>query len=381
LTSSVARDRATRWAPGRVNLIGDHTDYNGGLALPFAIAQGTHVSIEHVGGAQHRVVSSQRDHETIESPVDADPSMRSGTWADYVVGCVWALRQAGVAVDGVEVSVDGNVPLGAGLASSASLTCATTLALLDMFGAQFTPLEVAQVARRAEVDFVGAPVGLMDQLVAIQATVGHLTLLDASRLTTEQVPFEPERSGRVVLLVDSGVRHRVPAGAYAERVASCREAAAALGVDSLARVDDLQIVDRLPDPVLRARARHVVTEDARVREVVVRLREGRGDEIGPLLLASHQSLRDEFEVSTPELELAVDTAMAAGADGARLTGAGFGGCVLVVAPVGRREALEASIRDAFGARGWPEPGVWSVRPGPGALQQAAQQVGEELSNP
>ncbi len=370
-----------------MNLIGDHTDYNNGLVLPFAIAQGTRVTAERTGDKRVSVTSSTPS-EPVETSVDVEPSSRSNTWADYVLGCFWAVRQAGIELDGVRISVDGDVPRGAGLASSASLTCATTLALLDVFDAQFSLLEVAQLARAAETDFVGAPVGLMDQVVSVFATPGHATLLDVARLSTEQVRFEPEREGRCLLVVDSGVRHQVPAGVYAERVAACQEAAAELGVESLSLIADPVDVDRLSDPVLRARARHVVSENARVREVAEHLRAGQPDQIGPALLASHASLRDDFEVSTPELDLLVTAATAAGADGARLTGAGFGGCVIVLAPVQRRRAVEQSLRRASAERGGPEPRIWSAQAGPGAHrlppghdEDAGQRTDEELSIP
>ena len=381
MTESARPSTCTWWAPGRVNLIGDHTDYSDGLVLPFAIQRGTRVVVARRADGVVRVASAQRPGAVVERTAEVLPSARTHGWDDYVLGCVWALRSSGIAVDGVQVLVDGDIALGAGLSSSASLTCATTLALLDLVGATRSPLEVAQLARLAEVEFVGAPVGLMDQLVSVSATAGHVTFLDTRDLTVEQVPFDVAAAGRCVMVVDSRVRHRVPDGAYADRVAACGSAAAALGMGSLRDVEGVERVERLADPVLRARARHVVTENQRVRRTVELLNAGRIDEVGPLLLASHASLRDDFEVSTTELDVAVESVISAGADGARLTGAGFGGSVIALLPVDRFSAAAAAVGSAYLARGWSPPDVWMAQAGPGARRVAPQHSGDDLSNP
>ena len=368
-------------APGRVNLIGDHTDYNEGLVLPFAIDRGTRVSATPRAGDVVRVSSAQRPGRAVEARVDVVPGARTHTWADYVLGCVWALRSSGVEVAGAQLLVDGDLALGAGLSSSASLTCATTLALLDLAGVSCSSIEVAQLARQAEVEFVGAPVGLMDQIVSMSATPGHATFLDVRDLTVEQVRFDPAAAGRRLMIIDSRVRHRVPEGAYAARVAACHEAATALGVGSLRDVVDVVEVDALTDPVLRARARHVVSENERVSRTVELLVAQRLDELGPVLLASHASLRDDFEVSTPELDVAVEAAVSAGADGARLTGAGFGGSVITLVPQDRWSAVASAVAAAYAARDWQVPDVWPAQAAGGARRVSAQHFGDDLSNP
>jgi galactokinase len=360
------------WAPGRVNLIGDHTDYNGGLVLPFAIPLGTTVTARETGHHGVELRSARRPGEEVAASIAVSPDQRSGTWADYVLGCVWALGRAGVQLRGVDIRVDGDLPVGAGLSSSASLTCATTLALCDLHGVQLGPMRVAALARQAENDFVGAPVGLMDPVVVTQATAQHATLFDATRLTVQQVPLDVSAAGYVLLVIDTGVRHRVSEGAYAERVAQCRAAAQELGVASLAELRRVAQLERLTDPVLVRRARHVLTENARVRQVVELLGEHRLDEIGTVLTRSHVSLRDDFEVSTPELDAAVAACLDAGAAGARLTGAGFGGSVLALVPDSHRDEVERHVVRTFHERGWAPPRTWAVVPGSGARRVPAE---------
>jgi len=337
-------DPAQVWAaPGRVNLIGEHTDYNGGFVLPIAIDRYTTVA---AGGRDDGVVAAH----SLDVPDDAG-------WTKYVDGVVQALRAEGVHVGGADVLVSSAVPTGAGLSSSAALEVAVAAALSALAGAELDAGRLAQVAYRAETEFVGVPVGIMDQTVVACAEEGHALFLDSRSLDVEQVPFDPSASGLNVVVVDSGVRRRLDDGRYAERRKECEAAAAALGVGQL-RDATLDQVEAAPmDDTLRRRARHVVTEDDRVLRVVDFLRDGKVNYIGPILLASHASLRDDFDVSCDELDIIVKTAMDKGARGARMTGAGFGGSALVLVP----DSHLFPVLDAFGDAAFEVRAVGGVR--------------------
>jgi galactokinase len=330
-------------APGRVNLIGEHTDYNGGFVLPVAIDRHTVVA---VGLRDDRALRCR----SLQFPDDE-------SWAVYVDAVRASLLERGIDVHGADVLVDSDVPPGAGLSSSAALEVASAAALAALTGAQMSAPELAAVAHRAETVFVGVPVGVMDQTVVATAHPGHALFLDTRSLASEHVPFDPRAHGLTLIVIDSGVRRRLGDGRYAERRRECEQAAAALGVSQLRDASLADVEAAGIDELLRRRARHVVTENARVLEVVDRLRAGDLAGIGPAVLASHASLRDDFEVSCPELDAAVDTAMAHGAVGARMTGAGFGGCALALVPDdSRAEALDAFGTAAFAVR--PAGGVW-----------------------
>ena len=330
-------------APGRVNLIGEHTDYNGGFVLPIAIDRFTSVA----AGARDDGVL--RCH-SLDVPDDTG-------WAKYVEGVVQALAAEGVDVGGADVLVTSTVPAGAGLSSSAALEVGAAAALSALAGADFDAGRLAQVAYRAETEFVGVPVGIMDQTVVALAHEGHALFLDTRSLVSKQVPFDTTAFGLHVVVVDSGVRRRLDDGRYAERRKQSEEAAAALGVEQL-RDATLDQVEAAPiDETLRRRARHVVTEDERVLRVVDLLLDGKIRDIGPILLASHASLRDDFDVSCDELDIIVETAMDKGALGARMTGAGFGGSALVLVP----DSNLFDVLDAFDAAAFEVRPVGGVR--------------------
>src|SRR4051812_21884965 len=336
------QDQFRRWAggdadqvwqaPGRVNLIGEHTDYNGGFVLPIAIDRVTTVAVAARGGGTLRCHSLQMDDN-------------SG-WTKYVEGVVRALDDEGVDVGGADVLVDSDVPPGAGLSSSAALEVAAAAALGAMAGAVLDPRRLAHVAYRAETEFAGVPVGIMDQTVVALAEEDHALFLDTRSLETEQVPFDPSSGDLHVVVVDSGVRRRLDDGRYAERRRQCEAAATALGVDLLRDATLEQVEAAAMDDTLKRRARHVVTEDERVLRAVDLLRAGDIPGLGPLLLASHASLRDDFEVSIPELDRIVEEAMARGALGARMTGGGFGGCAIVLVPGAARDGVFGAFEDA-----------------------------------
>ncbi len=400
-------DRSTRWfrewygrgpagvwfAPGRVNLAGEHTDYNEGFVLPFALGQGV------VAAAARReddviALRTRRDPAaSVDIPLarlqpgpDGKPVppevIRDGIpgWARYPAGVAWALLSAGHPVGGVSLAIDSCLAGGAGLSSSAALECSVALALtglgapdgprgapggagaLDAAGdAAVSRCGLAAIARRAENEFVGVPSGIMDQSAALLCRADHALLLDCRSLEASQVPFDPAAAGFRVLVIDTRARHELTDGEYGGRQAECREAARRLGVPSLRSVTDVSELAVLNDPVLERRARHVITDNQRVQEVAALLRSsGGGDartlgDVGVLLTQSHRSLRDDFEVSWPEADVAVAAAVAAGALGARMTGGGFGGSAIALVPDTDAGHVESQIRTAYAGRGWTEP--------------------------
>jgi galactokinase len=293
-------------------------------------------------------------------------------WAAYPAGVAWALGQAGVEVGGADLVVDGDVPAGAGLSSSAALECATASALADLSGGGLDRVALAGAARRAENEVVGVPSGVMDQMVSMLGRAGHALFLDTRSLDTEQVPLPLEAAGLCLLVLDTRAGHRLVDGAYADRRAACEAAAAVLGVAAL-RDATLERVEaaatELGEERFR-RARHVVTENARVLKAVELLRAGELDRLGPLLATSHASLRDDYEVSSPELDTAVEAAVAAGAVGARMTGAGFGGSAIAMAAADLAGRVGDRVRDAFAAAGFGPPAVEAVTASDGARRLA-----------
>jgi galactokinase len=362
-------------APGRVNLIGEHTDYNDGYVLPFALAARTAAAAARRFDGRLTVRSLQRPDTAIDVPVSA---LRPGTPtgpAAYVAGVVWALRTAGHRVSGLDIVIDGAVPMGSGLSSSAALECATALAVTELNGIRLRPAELALLAQRAENDFVGVPCGIMDQTASMLARAGHALFLDARTGATEQVPFDPAASGLALLVIDTRARHDLADSGYADRFASCAEAASRLGVTALRDVPEDALADAVVRlaafPELARRVRHVVTENARVLAAVGLLRANRLAEIGPLLTASHRSLRDDFEVSAPELDTAVMATLSAGALGARMTGGGFGGSAIALTPVAAVPAATSAAATAAERAGHPSPTIWVAAPSAGAHRDVA----------
>jgi galactokinase len=361
-------------APGRVNLIGEHTDYSGGYVLPLALPLG----VVCAGAGRDDGLLSVRSAQVPEDVHTVDvravsPGEVSG-WAAYAVGVAWALREGWGVVQGADLLVDGDVPPGAGLSSSAALECVVATVLRDLSGAPLSVDDLARLARQAENDFVGAPTGVMDQLAAMHGRAGHVLFIDTRSGEIEPVPFDPASSGTQLLVVDTRAPHKLVDGEYAQRRRECEEAARVLGVVEL-RDASAGVLDggagRELSTVLRRRARHVVTENARVLEVVSALREG-GDPgvVGPLLTASHASLRDDFQVTVPQLDVAVEVALAAGAYGARMTGGGFGGCVIALVEAVARPVVEAAVEEAFAEHGFDRPASFVAVPSDGARRLA-----------
>jgi galactokinase len=286
-------------------------------------------------------------------------------WAAYPAGVAWALRTAGYPVEGTSLGFDSDLPLGAGLASSAALECATALALTDLHGIVLPRPQLAALAHRAENEFAGVPTGIMDQSAALLCQAGHALLLDCRSGIGTAVPLDPAPSGLTLLVVDTAARHEHAADGYAARRQECEDAARALGARSLRDITDSSELAGL-DPLLARRARHVVTENSRVLATAGLLRAGQLGRAGPLLTASHASLRDDFEVSWPEADAAVAAAIEAGALGARMTGGGFGGSVLVLVAAEQAAEVRAAVAQRFGQAGWAEPRFGTAMPAAGA---------------
>ncbi|WP_010523932.1 galactokinase [Nesterenkonia sp. F] len=379
-------------APGRVNLIGEHTDYNDGFVMPFALPQSTYVAARRREDGQVRVHSLFAD-ETVEFAVEA---LRPGAvegWAGYVAGMIWSLRTAadvGLTLEGsgdgadggsdaggaapvlggVDLLIDSTVPHGAGLSSSAALECSVGLAVAELHSVSAEPLTLARLAQRAENDFVGMPCGLMDQMISMLGEPARAVLFDTRSLTPRPVavgdPAEVE-----VLVVDTRAPHRLVDGEYAARRSQCERAAAQLGVASLRELSDRdepveESLAGLDDELLRRRARHVITENRRVLEAVDLLAAGDVASAGERMTASHRSLRDDYEVTVPETDVAVEALLDAGAHGARITGGGFGGCVVALAPAGMLDRVRSAVRERYAAAGFGEPEVFAASPSAGA---------------
>ena len=363
-TTSYGRAPDVAWrAPGRVNLIGEHTDYNDGFVLPLAIPLDVRVAVGRRSDRLLRITSLQRGAEpTILSVDDLVPLSVEG-WAAYVAGTIWALHQVGIALQGLDIMVDGEVPGGAGLSSSAALECAVAGAVASLAGVDISHRQIALAAQRAENEFVGVPCGIMDQFAVTHAVADHVLFLDTRNLETRAVPFAPQQHGLSLLVVDTRAPHRLVDGEYAERRLSCETAAALLGVAALRDItlSDLDaVVGRLDDDTLLRRVRHVVTENDRVLRVVAALDAKEIRSIGPILTASHVSLRDDFQVSSFELDVAVDAALEAGALGSRMTGGGFGGSAIALVESAKADAVTLAVRAAFAHAMLDEPTITAV---------------------
>ncbi|HEU4668471.1 MAG TPA: galactokinase [Arthrobacter sp.] len=359
-------------APGRVNLIGEHTDYNEGFVLPFAIDRTARVAIKVRTDSSVRLLSTYGDQGLVSTALDSlEPGSAKG-WTKYPLGVMWALKQRGIEVPGVDLLLDSNVPLGAGLSSSHAIECAVISALNDLTGAGLEAREMVLATQRAENEFVGAPTGIMDQSASLRGSEGHAVFLDCRDQNVRLVPFETQPADLVMLVIDTKVSHSHADGGYASRRASCELGAEVLGVKALrdVQVDDLEEASGLLDEVTFRRVRHVVTENDRVLHTVELLASQGPAAIGPLLDASHASMRDDFEISCPELDLAVDASRASGAIGARMTGGGFGGAAIALTPVALEQTVRDAVATAFADAGYKAPDIFTVWPAAGARRIA-----------
>ncbi|MGO4192136.1 galactokinase [Arthrobacter sp. YAF17] len=359
-------------APGRVNLIGEHTDYNEGFVLPFAIDRTARVAVRLRPDPTIRLLSTFGNQGL--TTADAG-SLNRGTargWTKYPLGVLWALQQRGIDVGGLDLLLDSDVPRGAGLSSSHAIECAVITAVNELVGAGLGTADMVLATQRAENDFVGAPTGIMDQSASLRGAAGHALFLDCRDQGVRLVPFDAGSAGLVTLVIDTKVSHSHAGGGYADRRASCELGAEVLGVRALRDVGlvDLAEAGGLLDPVTFRRVRHVVTENERVLQMVGVLENTGPEAIGPLLDASHASMRDDFEISCPQLDLAVEAARTAGAIGARMTGGGFGGSAIALTPAAAEQQVRAAVGRAFAEAGYTAPDIFSVRPAAGAMRLA-----------
>ncbi|MFF7394072.1 galactokinase [Streptomyces scabiei] len=358
-------------APGRVNLIGEHTDYNDGFVMPFALPHTTVAAVSRRTDGVLRLHSDDVEGGVVELSLDALTPEADRAWTAYPSGVVWALREAGhTAVTGADIHLASTVPTGAGLSSSAALEVVVALAFNDLFSLGLKGWQLARLCQRAENVYVGAPTGIMDQTASACCESGHALFLDTRDLSQRQIPFDLAAEGMQLLVVDTQVKHSHSEGEYGKRRAGCEKGAALLGVDALRDVayDELDAaLGRLgDDEEVRRLVRHVVTEDQRVERVVSLLESGETRAIGPVLVEGHASLRDDFKISCPELDLVVDTALAAGALGARMTGGGFGGSAIVLVDATDADAVTKAVEEAFAHAGFTAPRVFVAVPSAGA---------------
>ena len=342
-------------APGRVNLIGEHTDYNGGFVLPCAIDRRVALAVGYGGGQLYSADFHER------CPLAGN---RQGSWVDYPRGIVWAMKERGFDVPLLRGAFAGDVPLGSGLSSSAAIEAATALALDALLHLGIAKKDLAVLCQRAENAFVGVNSGIMDQYASLLCQAGTALLIDCRSLEAEPVPLDLGRAGLILLVCDTQVSRELGATGYNARRQACERAAQTLGVREL-RDADVQDLEKLSGEELK-RARHVITENARVLEAVQALQRQDFGTFGRLMYASHRSLRDDYEVSTPELDAFVEIALQSSALGARLTGAGFGGCALALIKSEDAEALALSVQHYFEARGFKQPVFYPFQPEAGA---------------
>jgi galactokinase len=357
-------------APGRINLIGEHTDYNLGFALPIALPERTVATFEP-GDGDAITVRSDRDDGEVRIPLDTSPGGVTG-WAAYVAGVVWALRRAGHRVAGGVLAVTSDVEMGSGLASSAALECAALGALVTAAGIGVDRIEMARIAQRAENDYVGAPTGLLDQLASLFGAPHQALLIDFRDTTVAPVPFDPDASDIALLLINSRAAHRHAGGEYAERRKACERAAADLGLSSLreAQQGGPSALTAVRDPVDARRARHILTDNQRVLDVVAALRDSDFARVGRNFTASQASMRDDFAITTDHIDLIADTAVAAGALGARMTGGGFGGCVIALVPAAEQRSVADAVRRATRDAGYVESTITRTYAGAGAGRES-----------
>jgi len=360
-------------APGRINLIGEHTDYNLGFALPIALPERTVATFEAGGDGVERItVRSDREDGAVPIALDTVPGDVEG-WAAYVAGVVWALRSAGYPVPGGSMSIASDVEMGSGVSSSAALECAVLGALSSAAGLQLDRVEQARLAQRAENDYVGAPTGLMDQLAALCGAPRRALMIDFREVSVRPVIFDPDAASVALLLINSRAPHRHAGGEYASRRASCERAAADLGVSSLRDVQDRgpTALNGITDRTDARRARHILTDNQRVLDTVAALQNSDFVEVGRLFTESQASMRDDFEITTGHIDLIADTAVLAGALGARMTGGGFGGCVIALVPDEKVEDVGEAVRRAVHDAGYHEPAITRTRAAAGAGRDEA----------
>ena len=351
-------------APGRVNLIGEHIDYSEGFVLPFAIADRTFAAIARNSDGLVRIASQQRKNRIFTIDISDVKPGSAGDWDKYVLGVIWTLNIS----TGVDILVDGHVPSGAGLSSSAALECSVAVGLNALFSLGNSLEDLARATQRAENDYVGMPCGIMDQSVSLMGREGSALLLDCRDLTTESVPFDVASQGLELLIIDTQAHHALVDGGYAERRASCESVAAKFDIPSMRHLtmDTLNARKSEITETEYIRARHAVTEIARVKDAVTALRANDFTTLGRLINESHISLRDDYTVSCPELDAAVDASLAAGALGSRMVGGGFGGSAIALIQADQIDAVKEAIKTSYAAKGFKAPRFFTSLPSAGA---------------
>jgi galactokinase len=355
-------------APGRVNLIGEHIDYSEGFVLPFAIADRTYALIAPNNDGLVRIASQQRKNRIFTIDIKDVKPGSAGDWEKYVLGVLWTL---GIST-GVDILVDGHVPSGAGLSSSAALECSVAVGLNSLFQLGKSLEALARATQKAENDYVGMPCGIMDQSVLLMGRQGSALLLDCRDLTTESVPFDVAAADLELLIIDTQAHHALVDGGYAERRASCESVAAKLDIPSMRHLT-MELLDSRKSEVTEieyVRARHAVTEIQRVKDAVSALRANDFTTLGRLINESHFSLRDDYTVSCPELDVAVDASLAAGALGSRMVGGGFGGSAIALIKVDQIESVKEAIKKAYADKGFKAPRFFTSLPSAGASARA-----------
>ena len=351
-------------APGRVNLIGEHIDYSEGFVLPFAIKDRTMVAARKRDDSTVRVASAQRRNKIVTVDIaDVKPGLK-GEWERYALGVLWSM---GV-TSGVDLMIDGHVPLGAGLSSSAALECSVATAMNHLFDMGFNLEELARLTQKAENQYVGVPCGIMDQSVSLMATNGFALLLDCRDLSTRNIPFDVASHGLELLIIDTQAHHALTDGGYAERRASCESVAAKLHVKSMRELTITQL-DSSRDLLSETeyiRARHAITEMKRVLDCVKALSSGDFVKVGQLLNQSHLSLRDDYNVSCPELNAAVEASLVAGALGSRMVGGGFGGSAIALIQASKTSETIGVVEKAFADKKFKAPRFFTSLPSQGA---------------
>ena len=363
-------------APGRVNLIGEHTDYNQGFVFPFAINRRTYAAVALREDGIARVASSFAGaHVQIE--ISAIKAAQGLDWAAYPLGVAWALTELigdeveNWAPTGFDCFIESDVPVGAGLSSSAAIECAVSVALNELWQLGLNQRQLARAGQLGENVIVGAPTGIMDQSASLLGKLDHGVFLDCQSLEAESIELGFAKAGLELLIIDTKVAHRLVDGGYASRRAACEKGAEVMGVSSLRElsVADLDRAKDLLDDVTFRRVRHVVTENQRVLDTVSNLRLQGPESIGKLMYASHESMRDDFEISVDELDSAVEAALAHGAIGARMTGGGFGGAAIALAPVNRISEVTNAVYAEFDSCGYAKPDIFAVSPADGAMRE------------
>ena len=351
-------------APGRVNLIGEHIDYSEGFVLPFAIADRTYAAIAARKDGLVRVASHQRRERIFSIDINDVKPGSKGDWEKYVLGVIWSLGLN----QGVDILVDGNVPAGAGLSSSAALECSVAVGLNELFSLNLSAPELARATQKAENDYVGMPCGIMDQSVSLMGKAGSALLLDCRDLTTEPIPFDVASAGLELLIIDTQAHHALVDGGYAQRRADCESVVAKLGLVSLRHLtlNELEAARGQLTEIEYLRARHAVTEISRVMDAVAALRASDFKTLGALINGSHQSLRDDYAVSCPELDVAVSASIAAGALGSRMVGGGFGGSAIALVNQKDIEKVKQSVLAEFEAKRFKKPRFFTSLPSAGA---------------